>query len=337
MATAEIIPDAPFGRRPVVVADHLSFVIGIVCQVISILGKSGAGKSYLLRRFIEQLLGALQQVVILDPKGDAHGLRTSARGDAPGFPIVILGGNRGDAPIDPESGAHVAEVVVSRRMSILLDLSHLRREEMFMFTRDFLDALYRLKARAEHQHPLMLVIDEADAVAPQRPPKGAAEMLAAADDIVRRGRQRGIGVTLATQRAATVSKNVLSQTQVLFALRTIAPADIRVMRTWVEAHATPAQLLGFTTSLATLPRGESWCWSPGWPTPEGVHQRIRVLPIETFDSGSSPLPGEPRVEPAVLAPVDADLVALLAGERRLARGHRCPTCSCSKGGPHASR
>jgi DNA helicase HerA-like ATPase len=62
---------------------------------------------------------------------------------------------------------------------------------------------------------MMLVIDEADAIAPQKPQKGEERMLGAAEDIVRRGGQRGIGCVLVTQRSAVLNKNVLTQAQIL--------------------------------------------------------------------------------------------------------------------------
>jgi DNA helicase HerA-like ATPase len=75
----------------------------------------------------------------------------------------------------------------------------------------FLEALYRLKAREQFRTPVMLITDEADAIAPQRPMEGEERMLGAMEDIVRRGGQRGIGCMLITQRTAVLNKNVLTQ------------------------------------------------------------------------------------------------------------------------------
>jgi hypothetical protein len=55
-----------------------------------------------------------------------------------------------------------------------------------------------------------------------------------------------------------------------------------------------------------LPVGDAWVWSPGWPSVDGIFDRVSVLPIETFDSGSTPKPGEKRVEPRSVADVDLD-------------------------------
>jgi hypothetical protein len=294
-------------------AENLALPLETVNQAIGILAKRRAGKSYAARRLAEQLLRRGQQVVIVDPKGDWWGIRSAADGRSPGLPVVIVGGERGDVRLEPSAGEVVAKLVVEERVSALLDLSLLRKHEVATFMTAFLENLYRLKAREVYRTPMMLVIDEADAVAPQKPQKGEERMLGAAEDIVRRGGQRGIGCTLVTQRSAVLNKNVLTQVQVLVALRTIAPQDLKAMDAWIEVHGTPEQRAQLMESLPSLPTGDAWFWSPGWPTGAGIFRRVHVLPIETFDSGATPEPGKKPVEPKNLA--DVDLGAL---ERRMA-------------------
>lgn len=288
------------------IADDLSLPIDTVTQTIGILAKRRAGKSYTMRRLTEQLFGAGLQTVIIDPKGDQWGIRSAADGKGPGLPIVILGGERGDAPLEPNGGEVVAKLVVEERVSVLLDISLFRKHEVATFATGFLENLYRLKAREIYRTPMMLVIDEADAIAPQKPQKGEERMLGAAEDIVRRGGQRGIGCTLVTQRSAVLNKNVLTQVQIMIALRTIAPQDLAAMNAWIDVHGTPEQKQMLMDSLPSLPVGDAWFWSPGWPTNDGIFKRVHVLPIETFDSGATPKPGEKPVEPKKAADVDLE-------------------------------
>jgi uncharacterized protein len=138
-------------------------------------------------------------------------------------------------------------------------------------------------------------------------------MLGAAEDIVRRGGQRGIGCCMITQRSAVLNKNVLTQIQVLIVLRTIAPQDLKALDAWVEVHGTPEQRKILMDSLPALPVGDAWVWSPGWPTEDGIFKRVHVLPIETFDSGATPKPGQRRAEPRKQAQID-----LAALERQMA-------------------
>lgn len=288
------------------IADNLTLPLDVVTQTIAVLAKRRAGKSYTMRRLVEQLFKAGQQVVIVDPKGDQWGVRSAADGKGPGLAIVILGGERGDVPLEPSGGEVVAKLVVEERVSVLLDISLFRKHEVATFMTAFLENLYRLKAREIYRTPMMLVIDEADAIAPQRPQKGEERMLGAAEDIVRRGGQRGIGCVLVSQRSAVLNKNVLTQSQILVALRTIAPQDLDAMQAWIDVHGTPEQRKTLMESLPSLPVGDAWFWSPGWPTTDGIFMRVHVLPIETFDSGATPEPGVKRVEPKHAADVDLE-------------------------------
>lgn len=73
-------------------ADKLSLPLDVVTQTVAVVAKRRAGKSYTMRRLVEQLVKASQQVVLVDPKGDQWGIRSSADGKGPGLPLVILGG-----------------------------------------------------------------------------------------------------------------------------------------------------------------------------------------------------------------------------------------------------
>lgn len=288
------------------ISDDISLPLDFVTQAAAILAKRRAGKSYTMRRIAEQLLKADQQIVLVDPKGDQWGIRSSADGKGPGYPITILGGEHGDVPLEVGAGELVAKLVVEDRVSVLLDLSMFRKHEVATFMTAFMENLYRLKAQEAYRTPVMLIIDEADAIAPQKPQKGEERMLGAAEDIVRRGGQRGIGCLLITQRSAVLNKNVLTQAQMLIVLRTIAPQDLAAMRAWIEVHGTIEEGKEMMDSLPSLPVGDAYFWSPGWPTNEGIFQRSHVLPIETFDSGATPKPGEKKIVPRNLADVDLD-------------------------------
>lgn len=71
------------------------------------------------------------------------------------------------------------------------------------FVADFLERLYR--AKASRREALLVVVDEADVFAPQRPGAEQARSLGAMEAIVRRGRIRGLGCLLISQRAAVAS------------------------------------------------------------------------------------------------------------------------------------
>ena len=192
----------------------------------------------------------------------------------------------------------VAEFVVGERQSVVLDLSLLRKGDQGRFMTDFAETPYH-----RNRAPLHLVLDEADAFAPQRPMPGEHRMLGALEDLVRRGRARGIGVTLVTQRAAVLNKNVLTQCEVLVALRTIAPQDREAIDAWVKVHGTPAQREELMASRPSLPVGTAWVWSPGWLD---MFKRVEIRRRETFDSSSTPRAGAQPAAPKRLADVDLE-------------------------------
>lgn len=299
------------------IAKDLALPLDAITQSLCILARKRAGKSYTARRFAEELIRARQQVVIIDPKGDYWGIRSSADGKRPGLPIIILGGEHGDLPLEANAGEIVAKLAVHEGASLLLDLSLFRKHEVATFMggsikgpriSGFLEDFYRLKAHEKYRTPVMLIVDEADAIAPQKPYPGEERMLGAMEDIVRRGGQRGIGCLTVTQRSAVLNKNVLTQTQILVAMRMIAPQDLAAILLWVDVHGTPAERKILMESLPSLPTGDAWFWSPGWPDADGIFKRVHILPIETFDSGATPKPGEKRVDPRNLADIDLEVV-----------------------------
>lgn len=279
-------------------APTLALPLEAVTQTFGVLAKRGMGKSYLAAVLSEELLGAGLQVCVVDPVGVFWGLRAGADGKGPGLPIVVLGGDHADAPLEVTAGELMATLVVDERLSVVLDLSRFRKGEQTRFMTDFAERLYH-----HNRAPLHLVLDEADAFAPQRPQRGQERLLGAIEDLVRRGRARGLGVTLVTQRAAVLNKDVLTQVEVLIALRTIAPQDREAIDAWIRVHGTPEQRDELMRSLPSLPVGTAWVWSPGWLD---LFRKVAIRPRRTFDSSATPTVGKRPVEPAQLAPVDLD-------------------------------
>lgn len=266
-----------------------------VTSTQAILAKKGSGKSYTGSVQAEELLAAGQQVVVVDPTGAWWGLRSGADGASPGFPIAVLGGDRGDVPLEPAAGEVIADAIAREHFSAVLDLSLFRKGEANRFMAAFLETLYRRNRAALH-----VFIDEADTVAPQKPFGDEARTLGATEDLVRRGRIRGIGVTLITQRPQVLAKNVLSQVDMLTCLRMNHPKDLAAIREWVDVRAELRQAEAMIASLPSLPIGEAWLWAPA----TDLFERVQIRRRRTFDSGSTPKAGERAATPRVLAPID---------------------------------
>ena len=206
-----------------------------VTQTFAILAKRRVGKTYTASVMAEEFVAARLPFIALDPTGAWWGLRASADGKGPGLPVVVIGGKHGDLPLEPESGKLIADLVVDHPGYYILDLSLTKSNaEQDRFATDFAERLYRRKQ--QERSPLHLFVDECDAFIPQRPYRGQERMLGAVEDLVRRGRARGIGVTLVTQRSAVLNKDVLTQIEVLVVLRTISPQDRKALDEWIAAR-----------------------------------------------------------------------------------------------------
>ena len=280
------------------IAPDFGFPLEAVTETIAILAKRGSGKTYAAAVLVEEMVKAGLPVVVVDPIGVWWGLRSNSKGDGPGLPVVIFGGDRADLPLGENMGAAIADVVVEQRFPTVLDLSLLSKGASRRFMTAFAERLFHRNREALH-----LVLDEADAWAPQRAADGGQRLLGAIEDLVRRGRARGLGMTLITQRPAVLHKDVLTQCEVLIALRMTGPRDVAAIDEWVRLHADEDEAKKLKASLPALPIGTAWVWSPGWL---GTLQQIKVRKRETFDSSATPKVGQKRVEPSARAAVDLE-------------------------------
>jgi uncharacterized protein len=168
----------------------------------------------------------------------------------------------------------------------------------------FSEALYET-----NQEPLHLVLDEADLWAPQRPIKGWEGLLGHIEEIVRRGRVRGFIPWLISQRPAVVHKDVLSQADILIAMKLTSSQDRDAIGGWIEGQADRQEGKRILSDLPRLQRGEGYLWAPG----HGLLDRVAFPPIRTFDSSRTPKRGERIAIPRTLAEVDLTaIVAALA-------------------------
>ncbi len=271
-----------------------------VTGTFGLLAVRGAGKSNAARVMAEEMFGAKLPFVAIDPVGSWWGLRSSRDGKSPGLPIPIFGGRHADVPLERGAGEVLADLVVEKRLSCLLDLSQFESEnDKKAFLLAFARRLY-----TRNEDPLHLFLEEADDYIPQKPMRDEAILLRTWENIVRRGRSRGLGITLVTQRSAAINKMVLTQVETLITLRTTSPQDRAAVEAWIHYHAQSREIV---ESLPALEDGEAWIWSPHFL---GKTVKVRFRLSDTFDSGATPRnvkTGEHRA-PATMA--DIDLPAL---------------------------
>lgn len=267
----------------------------------AILAVSGAGKSNTAVVMAEELHTAGIPWVAVDPKGDWWGIRSSATGKSAGLDVPVFGGLHGDIPLEPASGTLVANLIVDERLACVLDVSEFdSKAQQSRFLTDL--ALTLLK---RNRDPLHLFLEEADEYLPQRFSARGGDATAACvgawQRLVKRGRFRGLGVTLITQRSAALNKDALNQIETLIAMRVTAPLDRKAIEGWVQYHALSDELIA---SLSSLGDGEAWVWSPHVFK---LMERVQFRRRRTFDSGATPEIGTARA-PAKLADVDLDAI-----------------------------
>jgi hypothetical protein len=225
--------------------------------------------------------------------------------EALGYPVVVFGGKHADVPITVEIGGALGRLIASAALACVIDLSELgsnaaRRRFMAAFS----EALYEA-----NEEPLHLVLDKADLWAPQRPIKGWESLLGHIEEVVRRGRVRGFIPWLITQRPAVVHKDVLSQADILIAMKLTASQDRDAIGAWIEGQADRQEGKRILGDLPRLQRGEGYLWAPG----HGILDRVEFPAIRTFDSSRTPKRGERLATPGTLAEVDLTaIVAALA-------------------------
>jgi DNA helicase HerA-like ATPase len=206
-------------------------------------GTSGSGKSYLLRKILEETHAVVQHFVI-DPDGEFRTLRER-------FDYVLVGAG-GDTTPDPATAERLALRLRELGASVILDLYELEREAQDEFVARFLEGLMR--APKSPERPALVVVDEVDKFAPNRSGSDAAK---AVINVACRGRKRGYAIIPATQRISKVHKDVVAECL----NKLIGLTDLDIDRKRV------AEELGFETraerdSLKRLQPGEFYAYGP---------------------------------------------------------------------------
>lgn len=279
------------------ISDKISLPVEAVTQTIACIGRKGAGKTYLATILAEQMLAIHAQIVVLDPVGNWYGLRIAANGHDKGKDIFILGGEHGDVPLTPESGARIAQFVVSKRASVVLDISNFRQGERKRFAADFAEEFYHLKKT--ERSAVHLFVEEAQLFAPQRSGPDEARMLGAYENIIRLGRNYGIGATLITQRPQSVNKEVLSQVECLCVLQVNGTHERKALDEWVQEAGADRKLVN---ELPGLGRGEGYVWSPSWLR---KFEKVKFAKKTTFDASATPEVGK-LAKAALVSTVDIE-------------------------------
>ncbi len=286
------------------VSTDLELTRQLVTHRNAVLGMSGSGKSNAAVVIAEEMFREELPWIAVDPKGDWHGMRSSADGKRPGLAVPIFGGDHGDLPLAPTNGKRMGELVAEGKITGIFDLSGFETDaQRARFMADFGRALFHGR-----RTPIHIFCDECHEYMPQPGAGGrlegpAAECVGVWKRILTQGRQRGIGVTLCSQRTAHVNKTCLYQCETLLAFRTMGKLDRKAIQDWVDQVGDARALL---EALPRLADGEAFVWSP---MRLRLETRVLFRRRQTFDSGRTPEVGETVVAPKL---AELDLEALRA-------------------------
>lgn len=209
-----------------------------------LVASSGSGKSWALRRVLEQTVAHVQQLII-DPEGEFASLRER-------FDYIVCAPRGADAVATPQTAAALATALWKAGTSAILDISELKAHERVLFVKRFLETLIAMPR--EFWHQTMVVIDEAHLFCPQT---GNSESAQAVIDLATRGRKRGLCLVAATTRIAKVDKDALAELK--NKLIGGMSLDVDVKRAADELGLTPRDA---TEKLRALTPGDFFAFGP---------------------------------------------------------------------------
>ncbi|HDL86341.1 MAG TPA: DUF87 domain-containing protein [Candidatus Acetothermia bacterium] len=238
----------------------------IIGQCIAILGIRGSGKSNTAGVIFEELLHNNYPLSIIDIDGEYFGLKEK-------YEVLVVGRGEGvEIEVDENCAQEIAQISMEKNIPIVVDLSGFLSEERTAFLQEYLSALWTLAGRL--RHPYIIGIEEAHEFIPQGVKTELKELIAR---IALRGRKRGLGAIVISQRSAKVDKDVLSQAGMLFLHRVVHEVDMRVyseLLPWRKAE-TKEIITALSTGECVYLHGDS-------VIPIYVRER------ETFHAGFTP-------------------------------------------------
>lgn len=255
---------------------------------------SGGGKSYLIRRLLEQSFGKIQHIV-LDTEGEFSSLREK-------YDYILIGKGY-DIAADPKTAALMALRLWEEGVSAIIDLYELDPDDRQKFVDNFVGAM--INAPKKLWKPVMLVIDEAHEYAPENE---QSKYGIAMQRLASKGRKRRILAVFATQSIAQLSKRIVASCK--NKLIGYASETNDVKRAAFELGMTPQEGL----ALRDLDPGEFYAFGPA------ISKKViklKVGPVKTKHEESAgvtskPAPASTKIKKA-LARL-ADLPAEVAEE-----------------------
>ena len=277
--------------------DFLLKIPDLVTGRTAVIAKTGYGKSWTIRRIVEQLLEKGYPVGVIDPEGEHSSL-------AEVFDLLVIAPD-GDVDLTKASPKRLAQVAV-KGVSFVLDLSKYDPEVASDLVASILEELVKIGSEGG----FLVVVDEAKELAPERGAgstlgKHASLTVTWLNTLATRGRKKGIGLLFSTQRPQLVSKTLLSQAENKIVLRVEYSRDISAIVEYLGLSREMAR------KISKLDRGVAYVEGPFAERPAFV----KIGGVRSAHLGSTPSP-KPRPPPSlaeVVSYITSDVSALMEG------------------------
>lgn len=190
----------------------------------TILGKSGSGKTHHMFVLAEEVLKLGWPVLVIDPMNNFRHLRQLPH-------AVVVAGHRKSADVNLtlDNAPVLAEWFFRERISLVIDSSMYPDDTANDVVAAFLRQFWRLVLEQDEDAelpPYVILIDEAHEFVPQGISTAASALL---KDIGKRGRQLNIWMMAATQRAASIDKNFLTQVNAILSHKVMLGLDAQIV------------------------------------------------------------------------------------------------------------
>lgn len=265
----------------------------------AILASSGMGKSYLTGVLLEETLENGTLVCIIDPEGEHFTL-------AERYPCLIIGGEHAHVPFDPDAVDLYTESMVASGLSTIFDLSEYIDQEQQQYFGVIVDSLFRVEQR--YRRKVRLVVEEAQIYAPQSGVGAGAkkalkgqDSLTVSQRIAKRGRKRAIDSLWATQRPASLNKDILSQCNRFWFGGITSELDYKAIRPFLNEAGISFQ------DIKALQPGQFYFYAKGKTEKIQVRKRFCKHAGATPDAGMTFQAATDRALDAVLGKLSKQL------------------------------
>lgn len=238
----------------------------IIGKCISVLGITGSGKTNTSAVILEEMLKYKYPMAVVDIDGEYWGLKEQ-------FEILVVGKSKNvDIKVNVEHARQIAEMSISKNIPVILDMSGFLYEDTYEFLLNYMEEIWDLAGK--FRKPYEIVLEEAHEFIPQSTNNDLKEILTR---IALRGRKRGLGTIILSQRSAKVEKDVLTQAEILFLHKVVHPSDMKVYK---EILPIPGNEVSFLISKLNV--GDCIFFF------ENVYDVIHVRERNTFHAGFTP-------------------------------------------------